>query len=92
MTFNSFDMKNYNDNSDFLKLNIVHDFMQEKLMMKILPFYKTENRIGLWISYDKSDTLEYVNDSVVLIRKRLHYVYERYLYRIEGKNSFHSTG
>ena len=83
-------MKNYNDNSDFLKLNIVHEFMQKKLMMKILIFYKTENRIGLWISYDKRDTLEFVNDSD-LIRKRIFYVYERYLYRIEGKNSFHST-
>lgn len=52
-----------------------------------IDFYKTENRIGLWISYDKRDTLEFVNDSD-LIRKGDFYVYERYLYRIEGKTLF----
>lgn len=52
-----------------------------------IDFYKTEYRIGLWITSDKRDTLEFVNDSD-LIRKGDFYVYEKYLYRIEGKTLF----
>lgn len=49
-----------------------------------IDFYKTEYRIGLWITSDKRDTLEFINETD-LIRKGDFYKYEKYLYRIEGK-------
>ena len=50
-------------------------------------FYITEYRIGRWISADKRDTLEFVNDSN-LIRKGYFYGYESYLYHIDGTKLF----
>lgn len=55
-----------------------------------IDFYDNEYRIGLWINSvgsNRKDTLQFVNDSI-LIRKGDFYVYERYLYRIEGKTLF----
>lgn len=50
-----------------------------------IDFYRTEYRIGLWISADKRDTLEFMDDSN-LIRKGYYYGHEQYVYKIEGKN------
>jgi len=50
-------------------------------------FYESHYRIGLWISPDKRDTLDFV-DNTNLIRKGDIYKYVEYLYRIEGGNLF----
>ncbi len=50
-------------------------------------FYDSEYREGLWISPDKRDTLEFIDNSN-LIRKGEFYVYEEYLYRIEKDTLF----
>ncbi len=50
-------------------------------------FYDSEYRVGLWISPDKRDTLEFIDNSN-LIRKGEFYVYEEYLYRIEKDTLF----
>lgn len=50
-------------------------------------FYDSEFRVGLWISPDKRDTLEFIDNSN-LIRKGEFYVYEEYLYRIEKDTLF----
>lgn len=50
-------------------------------------FYEPNYRAGLWISTDKKDTLDFV-DNEKLIRKGDFYKYEEYLYRIEGENLF----
>ena len=50
-------------------------------------FYKTEYRVGLWITSDKKDTLKFVDGSN-LIRKGYFYSYEEYLYKIDGKTLF----
>lgn len=52
-----------------------------------VDFYKLEYRIGLWISPDKQDTLEFVNDSN-LVRRGHFYKYEKYLYRIDQEKLF----
>lgn len=52
-----------------------------------VDFFKVEYRVGLWISPDKRDTLEFVDDSN-LIRKGDYYNYEKYLYRIDGEKIF----
>ena len=50
-------------------------------------FYDSEYRVGLWLSPDKRDTLEFIDNSN-LIRKGEFYVYEEYLYRIEKDTVF----
>lgn len=50
-------------------------------------FYDSEYRVGLWISPDKRDTLEFIDNSN-LIRKGEFYVHEEYLYRIEKDTLF----
>lgn len=45
-------------------------------------FYDSEYRLGLWITYEKTDTLEFLNDSN-LIRRGNVSVNEKYLYQIE---------
>jgi hypothetical protein len=50
-----------------------------------LNFYNSEYRKGLWITADKSDTLEVI-DNLTLIRKGAYYSREEYLYRIEDEN------
>lgn len=53
-------------------------------------FYDNDYRIGLWINAVgpvKKDTLQFVNDSN-LIRRGNFWVYEEYLYRIDGENLF----
>ena len=50
-------------------------------------FFKAEYRIGLWVSPDKKDTLDFVNGTN-LIRKGVYYTYEKYLYRIDGEKIF----
>jgi len=47
-------------------------------------FYSIEYRIGQWITPDKRDTLQFI-DNVSLIRKGDFYTYEEYLYRIDGE-------
>ncbi len=47
-------------------------------------FCNNEYRIGLWISPDKRDTLEF-NDNTRFIRKGRFFAYEEYLYRINGE-------
>lgn len=57
---------------------------------KNVDFYETEYRIGLWVNTVgsvKKDTLHFINDSN-LIRKGDFWVYEEYLYRIEGEKLF----
>lgn len=57
---------------------------------KNVDFYDTVYRIGLWINNvesDRKDTLHFINDSN-LIRKGDFWVYEEYLYRIEGEKLF----
>lgn len=48
-------------------------------------FYESDYRIGLWISPDKRDTLDFINKTN-LIRKGEFYKFEEYLYRIEREN------
>jgi hypothetical protein len=50
-----------------------------------INFYDSEYRKGLWITADKSDTLEFI-DNLTLIRKGTYYSREEYAYRIEDKN------
>ena len=50
-------------------------------------FYESDYRIGVWISPDKRDTLDFINNTN-LIRKGDFYKYEEYLYRIEGEKLF----
>jgi hypothetical protein len=50
-------------------------------------FYDTEYRIGLWITNDKRDTLEFVNESK-LVRKGDFYSHEEYTYKIVNKTLF----
>ena len=52
-----------------------------------IDFFKVEYRAGLWISPDKRDTLEFIDNSN-LIRKGNYYNYEKYLYRIDGEKLF----
>lgn len=47
-------------------------------------FFNNDYRIGQWITPDKRDTLEFI-DNRSLIRKGDFYVHEEYLYRIEGE-------
>jgi hypothetical protein len=47
-------------------------------------FYNNEYRIGLWITPDKRDTLEFI-DYESLVRKGHFFVHEEYLYRIDGE-------
>lgn len=54
---------------------------------KTADFFKTEYRVGLWVSPDKKDTLDFVNGTN-LIRKGDYYNYEKYLYRIDGEKIF----
>src|SRR5690606_33949494 len=48
-----------------------------------INFYNAEYRKGLWITEDKSDTLEFI-DNFNLIRKGTYYSREEYFYLIEG--------
>lgn len=50
-------------------------------------FLNPENRVGLWLSPDKKDTLEFVDQSV-LIRRGDFYQYQEYLYRIDQNTLF----
>lgn len=50
-------------------------------------FYKTEYRIGLWITSDKKDTLEFIDGSTVT-RRGFYHSNEKYLYRINGNNLY----
>lgn len=50
-------------------------------------FYGSDYRIGLWISPNKKDTLDF-KDNTNLIRKGDFYTYEKYIYRIEGEKLF----
>lgn len=52
-----------------------------------IDFYDNDYRIGLWISPDKRDTLQFIDDHN-LIRKGHFYVHEEYLYRIDGGSVF----
>ncbi len=52
-----------------------------------LNFYNTDYRIGLWVTPDKKDTLNFINSSSV-IRKGLYYEYEEYSYEIENNTLF----
>jgi hypothetical protein len=52
-----------------------------------MNFYDMEYRKGLWISKDKKDTLDFIDNSN-LIRKGDFYTHEEYLYRIEGKTLY----
>jgi|SRR5690606_14577306 len=47
-----------------------------------INFYNAEYRKGLWITEDKSDTLEFI-DNFHLIRKGTYYSREQYSYLIE---------
>jgi len=55
----------------------------EKEENKNPDFYNTDYRIGLWVSPDKKDTLEFINSSN-MIRKGFYYEHEEYLYKIEN--------
>lgn len=50
-------------------------------------FNGNDYRIGLWITPDKTDTLEFI-DNTNVIRRGDYYVYQEYVYRIEGENLF----
>ena len=52
-----------------------------------INFFNKEYRKGLWISPDKKDTLDFIDNSN-LVRKGYYYSYEEYLYRIEGQTIF----
>jgi hypothetical protein len=56
----------------------------DKMEDKEPNFYNNEYRIGLWITIDKRDTLEFI-DNENLIRKGDFFVQEEYLYRIDGE-------
>lgn len=47
-------------------------------------FFNEDYRIGQWITPDKLDTLEFV-DNTDIIRKGHFYTHEEYKYRIEGE-------
>lgn len=49
-----------------------------------LNFYDAEYRKGIWISRDKKDTLDFIDDSN-LVRKGDFYTNEEYMYRIEDQ-------
>jgi len=59
----------------------------DKAKDQSVDFYNAEYRKGLWISPDRRDTLEFVDDSN-LIRKGYFYTNEKYLYRIGGENLY----
>ena len=71
----------------FFSSSIIYLISCKKDKVENIDFYKMEYRIGLWISADKRDTLEFVDESN-FIRKGYYYGYEEYLYKIEGKNLF----
>lgn len=50
-------------------------------------FYTTNYRIGLWVSPDKKDTLEFINASNML-RKGFYYEHEEYSYTLENDTLF----
>ena len=51
-----------------------------------IDFYNTAHRVGIWVNSDRSDTLEFVDDSNLIRRGYLYS--ENYLYRI-NKNILH---
>ena len=67
----------------FILILILNLISCEKITDENSDFYKSEERIGLWVNSDKGDTLEFVDNSN-LIRKGNFYTYEEYLYRIDG--------
>jgi hypothetical protein len=50
-----------------------------------IKFYNSEYRKGLWITADKSDTLEFI-DNLSMVRKGAYYSRQEYSYRVEENN------
>jgi hypothetical protein len=46
-------------------------------------FYNTDYRLGLWVTPDKKDTLNFIS-STSMVRKGFYYENEEYLYTIEN--------
>lgn len=53
----------------------------------VADIYKPESRIGLWITADKSDTIEFV-DNANFIRKGYYSTPEAYLYEIKDNTLY----
>lgn len=66
-----------------LSLIIIFSSCDKEEVSNGVNFYNTEYRKGLWVRADKTDTLQFV-DETNLIRYGNYYSYEEYFYRIEN--------